>query len=191
MGLYDTRHIRSFPRGECESPEAVNSTSEPGCLANQTAVVILSVFNPGLFGRECLRPVMSALLPLEVDPVSVVPALRVQVAVTPLPESAEGESVFRVAFELENASSQELRLMSRCWRLIDADHQVSELRGPCVLGQRPKLVPGAAYSFSCELRLATAWGSLEGAIFAVDAEGRLHECSLERQILAVKNGVRA
>lgn len=93
-------------------------------------------------------------------------------------------SRFRLRVDLTNASSHSIRLLSRCWRLIDAEHRVAELRGPCVAGQRPELLPGTTYSFASEVQLNTEWGSLEGSFRVLDEDGALHEVELSRQVLA-------
>ena len=114
---------------------------------------------------------------------SVAPVLRVQVQVQALPAGVISGSRFRLRFDIQNASSNSVRLLSRRWRLIDADHHQVELLGQCVSGQRPEILPGACYSFTSEVQLATAWGSLEGSFRALDADGGLIEIDLERQML--------
>lgn len=112
------------------------------------------------------------------------PVLRVQVEVQALTAGVLSGSRFRLRFDIRNASSNPVRLLSRRWRLIDADHHQVELLGQCVAGQRPEIFPGACYSFTTEVQLTTAWGSLEGSFRAIDADGGLHEIELERQMLA-------
>lgn len=114
---------------------------------------------------------------------SVAPVLRVQVQVQALSAGVMSGSRFRLRFDIRNASSNSVRLLSRRWRLIDADHHQVELLGQCVNGQRPEILPGACYSFTSEVQLATAWGSLEGSFRALDADGGLIEIDLERQML--------
>lgn len=140
---------------------------------------MLSDFLPRHFA-----PVMPTLVshPEISSPLS--PDLRVQVRVESLPAGVLTAARFRLRFEILNASSKPVRLLSRCWRLIDADHHQAELLGPCVSGQRPEIFPGARYSFSSEVQLATPWGSLEGSFRVLDADGSLHEVALERQMLA-------
>ena len=115
---------------------------------------------------------------------SSTPALEVQVRVEPLSAGAWAQNRFRLRVDLKNASSQSIRLLSRCWRLIDADHRVAELRGPCVSGQRPELHPGTRYTFASEVQLASEWGSLEGSFRVLDETGALQEIELGRQVLA-------
>ncbi|MCH2102143.1 MAG: ApaG domain-containing protein [Planctomycetes bacterium] len=75
-------------------------------------------------------------------------------------------------------------ILSRLWRLIDAEHRVTELRGHCVSGQRPELQPGVTYTFANEVQLASEWGSLEGSFRVLDETGVLHEIELDRRLLA-------
>ena len=125
--------------------------------------------------------VMTAFAPIAP---SSTPALMVQVRAEPMSAGTWAESRFRLRVDLKNASSHSLLLLSRCWRLIDADHRVAELRGPCVSGQRPELQPATTYTFACEVQLASDWGSLEGAFRVLDETGALHEIEMERQVLA-------
>lgn len=139
---------------------------------------MLSVFQSFAFS-----PVMTALLSTAPAP-AVQPDLRVQIAVQALAAGAQPGFRFRLIVELENADSQTIRLLSRRWRLIDADHRVVELRGACVADQRPALLPGASYAFATEIQLMTSWGSLEGELRVADEQDQLHELPLERWMLA-------
>jgi ApaG protein len=136
---------------------------------------------------EILSRLFAPVMPTLVSPAEIsateAPVLRVQVRVQALPACAVGGTRFHLRFEIYNASSNPVRLLSRRWRLIDADHHQVELLGQCVSGQRPEIFPGASYRFTSEVQLTTAWGSLEGSFRALDADGGLIEIELERQML--------
>lgn len=147
-------------------------------MARSRFPVMLSEILPRLFAT-----VMPTLVPPAEVSTSAAPVLRVQVQVQALPAGVVSGTRFRLRFEIRNASSNPVRLLSRRWRLIDADHHQVELLGECVSGQRPEIFPGACYSFTSEVQLTTAWGSLEGSFRALDADGSLIEIELERQML--------
>jgi ApaG protein len=135
------------------------------------------------FLSRLFAPVMPTLASSAEISTPVAPVLRVQVRVQALPAGVVSGSRFRLRFDIRNTSSNAVRLLSRRWRLIDADHHQVELLGQCVSGQRPEIFPDACYSFTSEVQLATAWGSLEGSFRALDADGGLIEVELERQML--------
>jgi len=112
------------------------------------------------------------------------PDVRVDLRVDAQPGQRGEGSRFRVHVKVENHGERAVRLLSRCWKLIDADHRVAELRGPCVAGQRPELLPGARYDFASTVHLATEWGSFEGNFRVLDAAGGLLEVEIERHMLS-------
>lgn len=134
-----------------------------------------------------MRPSQSSSSPV-IEPTNPV-TVELAVAVYPSCSTPDGLASFRIRFDLRNTSASTLELQSRSWTLVDADHREVDLRGPCVPGQRPKLIPGATYSFSHEFRLVADWASLDGHFRLMDLGcGELMRLQLPRQILATGLG---
>jgi len=133
--------------------------------------------------RKSLLPVRPSSAQVGLAPIEL------SVAVYPASSALDRRVSFRIRFDLHNSSDRCFELQSRRWALVDADSREIELRGPCVPGQRPELLPGATYSFSHEFRLVTDWASLDGEFRLMDCEsGKLLELPMPRQILATGLG---
>lgn len=115
-------------------------------------------------------------------PARPLPPVRVRVAAAE--PGHTGGNRFRLQVEIRNPTSREIVVVSRHWRVIDADHRVTELRGPCLPDHRPRVAAGASFAFPTELRLATDWGSVEGVVHLLDENGALLAAPLERVVLA-------
>lgn len=71
--------------------------------------------------------------------------------------------VFTYRIRIENRGELAAQLLSRHWVILDANGKRHEARGGGVVGQYPRLEPGAAHVYESECPMATAWGTMEGA----------------------------
>jgi ApaG protein len=90
--------------------------------------------------------------------VRVEPAFLVQ-------ESDPEDSRFLWSYtvEIENRSDALVQLISRSWRITDANGHTQEVRGPGVVGEQPVLQPGESYRYTSGCPLSTASGLMVGA----------------------------
>jgi len=100
--------------------------------------------------------------------------IRVRVAAQYLPERSAPDSgvyffVYRV--RLDNEGERSAQLMSRYWRITDANGEIEEVRGPGVVGDQPVLEPGGSYEYMSGSSLETEWGTMEGHYDFVREEG--------------------
>ena len=91
-----------------------------------------------------------------------------QVTVTPqyLPDRSspdENRYVWAYTIEIANLGTETAQLVSRYWRILDADGQVQEVRGPGVVGEHPVLRPGEAFTYTSGVPLTTPSGVMVGA----------------------------
>jgi len=91
----------------------------------------------------------------------------VRVRVTPdyiASESSPDDNRFLFAYRITivNEGSEAVQLLSRIWRIVDADGETSVVRGDGVIGQQPTLAAGATYEYSSYCPLGTRWGTMEG-----------------------------
>ena len=93
---------------------------------------------------------------------------QIDVSVTSryLPEQSQAEHnrfSFAYTVTLHNRGQQAAKLLSRHWLITDGDGRVQEVRGPGVVGQQPRLEPGAQYSYSSGTLITTRVGFMQGS----------------------------
>jgi len=71
--------------------------------------------------------------------------------------------VFSYMITITNQSAQQVQLISRHWRITDADNRLQEVRGLGVVGEQPMLEPGQSYTYTSGVILETETGLMEGS----------------------------
>lgn len=92
--------------------------------------------------------------------------LMVRVEPQFLPEESqpdEGRFVWAYTIEIENRSPEKVQLMSRYWRITDANGVTQEVQGPGVVGQQPVIGPGQSFRYTSAAPLAAPSGMMMGA----------------------------
>ena len=89
-----------------------------------------------------------------------------------------GRWVWAYQVEIVNLSGSTGQLMARRWTITDAHGHVEEVRGPGVVGEQPVIAAGASYSYASGCPLPTDSGSMVGAYFMTDADGRSFEADI-------------
>jgi ApaG protein len=105
-------------------------------------------------------------------------------------EPEDGRWVWAYQIEIVNLTSGPLQLVARRWTITDAFGRVEEVRGPGVVGEQPVIEPGDSYAYASGCPLGTASGSMVGAYFMQDAEGRMFEAAIPAFSLDVPNARR-
>lgn len=70
---------------------------------------------------------------------------------------------FAYRITIRNEGQVAARLLTRHWRITDADGKVQEVRGEGVVGEQPHLEPGEAFQYTSWTLIETAVGSMEGS----------------------------
>ena len=92
--------------------------------------------------------------------------IMVRVAPHFLPqESKPSESRYLWAYdiEIENRGRDAVQLISRLWRITDANGLTHEVHGPGVIGLQPVIKPGESFRYSSAAPLAAPSGMMHGA----------------------------
>lgn len=89
-----------------------------------------------------------------------------------------GRWVWAYQIEIVNLSGSTVQLMARRWTITDAYGHVEEVRGPGVIGEQPVIEAGGSYSYASGCPLSTNSGSMVGAYYMTDAEGRSFEADI-------------
>jgi ApaG protein len=83
----------------------------------------------------------------------------------------QGEWVFQYTVRITNKGSETVQLISRHWIITDAGEDVSEVKGPGVVGEQPVLAPGESFQYSSWCPLKTPMGVMRGTYQMVRASG--------------------
>jgi ApaG protein len=105
--------------------------------------------------------------PSELGPISeaVTHNVSVEVLSQYSPENskpAQGEWVFQYTVRITNKGAETVQLISRHWIITDAADDVSEVKGPGVVGEQPVLAPGESFQYSSWCPLKTPMGTMRG-----------------------------
>jgi len=65
--------------------------------------------------------------------------------------------------EITNGGRQTVELVSRHWRITDANGRLQEVRGAGVVGEQPTLEPGDSFRYTSGVPLRTPSGIMMGA----------------------------
>ncbi len=72
---------------------------------------------------------------------------------------------------IENRGDRVVQLMTRHWRITDANGRTQEVRGPGVVGEQPVLKPGESFEYTSGAPLSTPTGFMAGSYGMVDEAG--------------------
>ena len=93
--------------------------------------------------------------------------------------------VFAYTVRMRNDGIVGARLMTRHWRITDADGKVKDLRGEGVIGDQPWLGPGDSFEYTSGAVLETSVGSMRGSYQMLADDGTLFEAPIEAFSLSV------
>lgn len=97
----------------------------------------------------------------------------------------ERRYVFAYTICLRNAGLVAARLMTRHWRIVDANGKVQEVRGEGVVGEQPRMGPGEAFEYTSGAVLETSVGSMLGSYQMLADDGTLFEAPIAAFSLSV------
>lgn len=70
--------------------------------------------------------------------------------------------VFAYTITIRNHSSESVQLLRRFWLITDANGKQTEVAGDGVVGEQPRLAPGASYQYTSGAILETPVGTMQG-----------------------------
>ena len=71
--------------------------------------------------------------------------------------------VYSYTITITNHSDTNVQLISRHWWIKDANDNLQEVKGLGVVGEQPRLAPGASYTYTSGAILETETGMMEGS----------------------------
>ena len=92
--------------------------------------------------------------------------IRIRINTRYLPEQSLPQYkkfVFSYTITIHNEGDQTAQLISRRWKITDANGAIQEVAGIGVVGEQPILAPGEEYTYTSGTVLETETGTMEGA----------------------------
>lgn len=74
----------------------------------------------------------------------------------------ESHYVWAYHVRIENQGAETVQLVSRHWKITDAQGNLQEVRGEGVVGEQPVLQPGGSFEYTSGTPLATPSGIMSG-----------------------------
>lgn len=93
-------------------------------------------------------------------------------------QPAQNRYVFAYTITITNTGDEGAQLISRRWIITDSDHQVQEVQGLGVVGKQPHIAPGASYTYTSGVVLATQTGSMSGSYELETEKGNSFEANI-------------
>lgn len=118
------------------------------------------------------------------------PSTRIQIDVNTrfLPDQSTPEQnryAFAYTITITNKGRAPAQLVSRHWLITHGNGKIDEVRGPGVVGETPRLMPGEAFEYTSGAILEAPVGTMEGSYQMVTDEGEQFEAPIKRFVLSM------
>jgi ApaG protein len=84
---------------------------------------------------------------------------------------AANQYFFSYTVQISNQGESPVQLLSRHWIITDGAGQVHEVKGPGVVGETPRLLPGETFEYTSYCPMPTATGNMRGTYLMKTDEG--------------------
>ncbi len=98
---------------------------------------------------------------------------------------SEHKYVFAYTIRISNVGTIAAKLLSRHWLITDANGKVEEVRGEGVIGEKPYLKPGEAFTYTSGALIATDVGVMEGKYTMLSESGENFEIPIPQFTLSI------
>lgn len=118
--------------------------------------------------------------------------IRIRAVAGYLPEESHPEKnqyMYGYRIQMTNLSEHTVELRFRFWKIINSDGKKTEVRGPGVVGEFPRLKPGESFEYASFCPLDTDFGTMEGYYTFYRDDGQILEVKIPRFYLATNSGV--
>ena len=79
--------------------------------------------------------------------------------------------VFAYTIRIINTGGYPVKLVSRYWKITDANGEVQEVKGEGVVGQQPVIEPGEGFEYTSSAVIATPVGTMRGTYKMIAEDG--------------------
>lgn len=90
----------------------------------------------------------------------------------------EHRYVYSYTITIANNSDAPAQLVSRYWRITDANEKLQEVQGLGVVGEQPHLNPGESYTYTSGVILETETGIMEGTYHMRTDQGAMFDAPI-------------
>ena len=96
---------------------------------------------------------------------------------------------FLYEIRILNEGTVPAQLMHHHWIITDANGDRQEVRGPGVIGETPRLLPGQAFEYVSGCALSTSFGAMEGTYEMVRDDGSSFQARIAPFSLALPHAI--
>lgn len=121
-------------------------------------------------------------------PQSARPDIQIDVETEFVPGQSDPDSgrfAFAYTITIRNTGELAARLLTRQWRITDANGKVQEVQGDGVVGEQPHIKPGQGFRYTSGAVLDTPVGAMQGSYQMLDDDGRRFDAPIPVFRLAV------
>jgi ApaG protein len=86
--------------------------------------------------------------------------------------SEQSRFTFAYTMTIRNHGESPVQLLRRHWIITDGNEEVQEVEGDGVVGLRPIIEPGDAFTYTSAAMIHTDVGTMHGSYFFIDANGK-------------------
>lgn len=90
----------------------------------------------------------------------------------------QGMWYFFYQIKITNLADQPVRLISRHWKITNAEGIVSEVHGTGVVGQQPHILPGESFQYTSACPLDSPFGSMHGTYTMISDSGIVFDAKI-------------
>lgn len=102
-------------------------------------------------------------------------------------DPAQNNYLWAYKVNIKNTGLKTVQLISRHWKIIDANGYQKEVIGDGVVGEQPKLGPGESFEYTSGTPLQTSSGLMHGSYFMLNEEGEEFEVIIPAFSLDIPN----
>lgn len=100
-------------------------------------------------------------------------------------DPSEPRYVFAYDVSIHNDGDAAAQLLSRHWVITDAAAGIEEVRGPGVIGEQPRIMPGAIHEYQSFCVLKTPRGSMHGSFQMIRDDGDAFDAEIPTFVLTM------
>lgn len=108
-------------------------------------------------------------------------SIRINIKTRYLPDQSQPQQkkfVFAYTITILNEGDKTAQLISRRWKITDANSDIQEVAGVGVVGEQPVLAPGEEYTYTSGSVLETETGTMEGSYQMRTEDGDLFDVAI-------------
>lgn len=98
---------------------------------------------------------------------------------------SEHKYVFAYTIKITNIGDTAAKLLSRQWLITDSNGKIEEVGGEGVIGKKPYLKPGEAFTYTSGALIATAVGVMEGKYTMLSDTGENFDTPIPQFTLSI------